>query len=202
MLEVARTLAKMAKEGNRPKRTIRFVLFTGEEQGLHGSRQYCIRHKEEMAKHSLAVVHDTGTGRVLNLGVLGREEMRKVFSPELTAFKAVNFEGLVSGGMAGGTDHASFNGVGVPGMACRQDPDEYHFTHHTQSDTLDKAKQPNLIQGAQVLAVVATRAANFPTLMPRDRADTTTRRGRPARPAPPPPVEKTEEKKEEKKPPQ
>ena len=206
-LEVARTLAKMAKEGNRPKRTIRFVLFTGEEQGLHGSKQYCIRHKDEMDKHSLAMVHDTGTGRVINLGVLGREEMRKVLSPELTSLKAVNFEGLVSGGMGGGTDHASFNSVGVPGMACYQDADEYRYTHHTQSDTLDKAKHPNLIQGAQVLAVTATRVANFPTLMPREKATGSTGPGagggRPTRPTPPPPVEaKKEEKKEEKKPPQ
>jgi carboxypeptidase Q len=205
-LEVARSLGKLAKQGYRPKRTIRFVLFSGEEQGLHGSKQYCIRHKDEMDKHSLAVVHDTGTGRVINLGVLGREEMRKAFSPELTTLKAVNFEGLVSGGMAGGTDHASFNGVGVPGMACYQDADEYRYTHHTQSDTLDKAKHPNLIQGAQVLAVVATRAANFPTLMPRERASGSEspggRGGRGGRggatPPPPPPVEK----KDEKKPPQ
>ena len=201
-LEVARVLAKLAKEGQRPKRTIRFVLFSGEEQGLHGSKQYCIRHKDEMDKHSLAVVHDTGTGRVINLGVLGREEMRKAFSPELTSLKAVNFEGLVSGGMQGGTDHASFNGVGVPGMACYQDADEYRYTHHTQSDTLDKAKHPNLIQGSQVLAVVATRAANFPTLMPRERTGGGTGaggRGGRGGATPPPPVEA---KKDEKKPPQ
>ena len=198
-LEVARSLAKLAKEGHRPKRTIRFILFTGEEQGLHGSKQYCIRHKDEMAKHSLALVHDTGTGRVINFGVLGREEMRKALAPELTTLKAVNFEGLVSGGMGGGTDHASFNGVGVPGMACYQDADEYRYTHHTQSDTFDKAKHPNLIQGAQVMAVTATRVANFPTLMPRERTGGGTggRGGdRPMRPTTPPPPT------EEKKPPQ
>ena len=198
-MEIARTLAKLAKEGHRPKRTIRFCLFSGEEQGLHGSKQYCIRHKEEMDKHSLAIVHDTGTGRVINLGVLGREEMRKVLSPELMTLKAVNFEGLVSGGMAGGTDHASFNGVGVPGMACYQDADEYRYTHHTQSDTFDKAKHPNLIQGAQVMAVTALRVANFPTLMPREKSSGSGS-GRPMRPTPPPPTE--EKKAEEKKPPQ
>ena len=198
-LEIARTLAKLAKEGHRPKRTIRFCLFSGEEQGLHGSKQYCIRHKEEMDKHSLAIVHDTGTGRVINLGVLGREEMRKVLSPELMTLKAVNFEGLVSGGMGGGTDHASFNGVGVPGMACFQDADEYRYTHHTQSDTFDKAKHPNLIQGAQVMAVTALRVANFPTLMPREKASGSGG-GRPMRPTPPPPAEV--KKADEKKPPQ
>ncbi|MFO0936766.1 MAG: M28 family peptidase [Gemmataceae bacterium] len=206
-LEVARVLAKMAKEGMRPKRSIRFVLFSGEEQGLHGSKQYCDRHKDELSKCSLAIVHDTGTGKVLNFGVLGREEMRKVLAPELTTLKAVNFEGLVSGGMGGGTDHASFNAVGVPGMACFQEADEYRYTHHTQSDTFDKAKHPNLIQGAQVMAVTAFRTANLPDLLPRARsggAGGGGGGGRPMRtpPTPPAPPPVAEKKGEEKKPPQ
>jgi hypothetical protein len=55
----------------------------------------------------------------------------------------------------------------VPGFACRQDIDEYRLTHHTQTDTFDHAKGPNLVQGAQVLAVTAVRAANLPELLPR-----------------------------------
>ena len=67
----------------------------------------------------------------------------------------------------GGTDHLPFNSEGVPGFACLQDMDEYRLTHHTQSDTFDKAKEPNLIQGAQVVAVTAMRIANLPELLPR-----------------------------------
>jgi carboxypeptidase Q len=201
-LEVARTIAKLAKEGNGPKRTIRFVLFSGEEQGLHGSKQYCIKHKEELAKHSAALVHDTGTGRVMNFGMLGREKCKAILEGELTSLKAVDFDGLTSGGMRGGTDHYSFHTEGVPGFACGQDSDEYLFTHHTQSDTLDKAKHPSLIQGAQVFAVTAMRIANLPELLPREKMNEPTRGGAGARPRTPPVEEKKPEEKkpEEKKP--
>jgi hypothetical protein len=57
----------------------------------------------------------------------------------------------------------------VPGFACAQEGDEYFLTHHTPSDTFDKAKEPNLVQGAQVMAVTAMRVSNLPSLLPRDR---------------------------------
>jgi hypothetical protein len=182
-LEVARTIATLAKAGMGPKRTIRFVLFSGEEQGLHGSKQYCIKHKDELSKHSAALVHDTGTGKVLNFGMLGREQCKKILEGELTSLmtKEIGFEGPVITGLRGGTDHYSFHTEGVPGFACGQDPDEYLFTHHTQSDTFDKAKHPNLIQGAQVFAVAAMRIANLPEMLPREKLN----EGRPTRPTRP-----------------
>jgi carboxypeptidase Q len=168
VLEAARTLAAMAKQGMRPKRTIRFCLYTGEEQGLWGSRKYVERHKAEMDQHSAAIVHDTGTGKVTGFGMLGRESCKKILDEELASLKGIEgWQGLSIGGMRGGTDHASYNSVGVPGFACIQDMDEYRLTHHSQSDTFDKAKAPNLIQGAQVMAVTAMRIANLPDLMPR-----------------------------------
>jgi hypothetical protein len=171
VLEVARTVAKLAKEGYPPKRTIRFCLFTGEEQGLHGSRQYVTRHKDELDKHSGVIVHDTGTGKVQGLGMLGREGCLKILEVELAGLKGLDgWQGVKIGGMAGGTDHASYNRVGVPGFACIQEDDEYRLTHHTQSDTFDKAKEPNLIQGAQVMTLTAYRIANLPDLLPRDTA--------------------------------
>ena len=57
----------------------------------------------------------------------------------------------------------------MPGFACRQDTDEYRLTHHTQTDTFDKAKEPNLVQGAQCMAVTAMRIANMPDLLPRGK---------------------------------
>ena len=171
VLECARTLAALAKQGVRPKRTIRFVLFTGEEQGLHGSKQYIAKHMDEMPKTSVALVHDTGTGKVTGFGLLGRTEVKKALGTQLDILNALGFEGLTMGGIRGGTDHYSFDQVGVPGFACNQDSDEYLFTHHTQSDTFDKAKEPNLIQGAQVLCVTAMRVANLPELLPRNDSD-------------------------------
>jgi carboxypeptidase Q len=167
VLETARIVAAMAKEGNRPRRTIRFVLFTGEEQGLHGSRQYVTRHKDEMPRHSAALVHDTGTGKVIGFGLHNRKSCLDVLEPQLASLSQVDgWKGLDLGGI-GGTDHLSFFSAGVPGFACRQDMDEYRLTHHTQSDTFDKAKEPSLIQGAQVMSVTVMRVANLPELLPR-----------------------------------
>jgi Zn-dependent M28 family amino/carboxypeptidase len=167
VLETARTLAALAKRGYRPKRTIRFVLFTGEEQGLHGSRQYVSRHRDEMDRTSLALVHDTGTGRVYGFGVHGQKEVKEALEPQLETLASLEgWRGLDLGGV-NGSDHQSFHPAGVPGLACRQDIDEYRLTHHTQTDTFDHAKGPNLIQGAQVLAVTSTRVANMPELLPR-----------------------------------
>jgi len=165
VLEAARILLK---SGIRPKRTIRFVLFTGEEQGLHGSKEYVKRHKDEMAKTSMALVHDTGTGRVVGIGLQGRAAIKLILEKELVSLKELGVVGIDLQRM-GGTDHLSFEGVNVPGFAVRQDPVEYRFSHHSQSDTLDKAREPDLIQGAQVLAVAAVRVANLPQLLPRDK---------------------------------
>lgn len=169
VLEVARAIAARARAGYPPKRTIRFVLFSGEEQGLHGSKAYVRRHKDEMPKTSAALVHDTGTGQVLGFGLQGREAVRQVLEPELVSLNHLDgWVGLDLRSM-GGTDHLSFEAVGVPGFACRQDMDEYRLTHHTQSDTFGKAKEPNLVQGAQAVGVTAYRIANLPELLPRQR---------------------------------
>lgn len=177
ILEVARTLSKMAKQGIRPKRSIRFVLFTGEEQGLHGSKQYVRKHKDEMDKTSMCIVHDTGTGFVYGIGLQGREAVRKVLEPELVSLKTLKgWEGL-NLNSSGGTDHLSFEAVGVPGFACAQDTDEYRLTHHTQTDTFDHVKEPNVVQGAKVIAVTALRVANLPEMLPRDKPARGGRRG-------------------------
>lgn len=175
VLESARALGALAKKGIRPKRTIRFVLFTGEEQGLHGSKEYVKRHKEEMAKTSMALVHDTGTGRVTEIPLQGFDEAKPVLEKELAILKELKAEVVV--GTQGGTDHLSFAAAGVPGFAFHQDPAEYYLTHHTQSDTLDKARWEDLIQGSQVMAITAMRVANLPDLLPRKQTQRGTRGG-------------------------
>jgi hypothetical protein len=169
ILETARVLSALAKRGYPPKRTIRFCLFTGEEQGLHGSRQYVIRHKEELPRISACLVHDHGTGRVIGFGLQGREAVYRVLEPELASlFELDGWRGCDLG-RQGGTDHLPFEAAGVPGFSCRQDTDEYRLTHHTQTDTFDKAKADNLNQGASVMSVTCVRIANLPELLPRQR---------------------------------
>lgn len=166
VLEAARALQKL---GLKPKRTIRFVFFTGEEQGLNGSRKYVEGHKGDLEKISAVLVHDTGTGRVLSIGLQGNYQDREVMDRIAAPLREV---GLMEISMRSirGTDHASFNDAGVPGFYCIQDPAEYRKTHHSQSDTFDKVWKDDLVQGAQVLAVWAYNAANWPEMLPRKPA--------------------------------
>jgi len=167
VLETARILGKC---GVKPKRSIRFVLFSGEEQGLHGSRAYVQRHKDELDRASAALVHDTGTGKITGISLQGRESVKAILENELAILNELGVTEL-SLRQSGGSDHVSFEGAKVPGFMFRQDPAEYRFTHHSQSDTLDKAREADLIQGAQVMSVLAMRIANRDNLLPRDRPD-------------------------------
>jgi len=117
------------------------------------------------------MVHDTGTGRVTAVGTQGRESLKSLFEKELAGLKDVGGKDITTR-RSFGSDHQSFDAAGVPGIMFTQDPAEYRFTHHSQSDTLDKAKEPDLVQGAQVMAVMAVRVANLPGLLPRDAPPT------------------------------
>lgn len=166
VLEAARALQKL---GLKPKRTIRFILFSGEEQGLNGSRAYVQAHKADLQKISGVLVHDTGTGRVLSLGLQGNYQAREVMDRIVAPLRDVGLLEL-SLRRGFGTDHASFDEAGVPGFYCLQDPAEYRKTHHSQSDTFDRVWKDDLIQGAQVLAVWAYNVAQWRELLPRKPA--------------------------------
>src|SRR2546425_2385418 len=140
VLEAARTLEKL---GLKPRRTIRFILFSGEEQGLVGSHQYVEAHKAEMAKISGVFVHDTGTGRVQSIGLQGNYQDRELMDRVAAPLREVGLLEL-SLRSTRGTDHASFNDAGVPGFYCIQEPAEYGKTHHSQSDTFDKVWKDDL----------------------------------------------------------
>ena len=131
-------------------------------------REWFKEHKDELPRISMALVHDTGTGKVIGLGLQGRQVIQPILKDELVALKDLGVTDINLRGM-GGTDHASFEQVGVPGFAVQQDMNEYFLTHHSQSDTLDKAREADLLQGAQVMAVTARRVADLAMLLPRDK---------------------------------
>ncbi len=165
VLEAARALKAV---GVKPRRTIRFVLFSGEEEGLHGSRAYVKAHEKEMSKISGVLIHDMGTGRVKSIGLQGRYDLREVMDKVVEPFKeAVDLEELSLRSMMG-TDHLSFLPHGVPAFAVVQDPAEYRKTHHTESDTFDKVYPDEINQGAKVLAAWAYNVAMLPDVLPRD----------------------------------
>ncbi len=165
VLETARLLAK---SGVQPKRSIRFILFTGEEQGLHGSKQYCQQHKAELGKFTAAMVHDTGTGKVTGLGWFGRTALKSILETEMVSLKELGVGNLLGRALSG-SDHASFEQAGVPGCMMVQEIAGYRFAHHSQADTLTMAREPDLIQGAQVMSVTAMRLANLEQLLPREK---------------------------------
>lgn len=166
VMEAARALQKL---GVKPKRTIRFVLFTGEEQGLNGSRAYVAAHKDELSKISGVLIHDTGTGKVLTIGLMhnygASETMDRILYP-LAKDKAIGLN-EPSLRTEGGSDHVPFDQAGVPGFWCIQEVAEYNKTHHSQLDTLDRVRWEDLTEGAQVLAVFAYNVAEWPTMIPR-----------------------------------
>src|SRR5467141_3485366 len=163
VLEAARALAKL---NLKPKRTIRFVLFSGEEQGLYGSQEYVKAHQKELEKISAVLVHDAGTGRVLTLSLHDNYQDRELVDQVLAPLHELK---LLEPRMARsfGQDHLSFDEAGVPGFFCIQERAEYNLTHHSQSDTFDKVWKDDLNQGAQVLAAWAYNTANLPEMLPR-----------------------------------
>ena len=164
VLEAARILKAV---GAKPRRTIRFILFGGEEQGLLGSHAYAQAHAPEMSKVSGVFVLDTGTGRVRGLGTEGNERVIPIFERLLAPLKDLGFLWVNQRNQIG-TDHISFKERGVPGFAFFQDAVEYRDkTHHTQTDTLDKILPEDLIQGAIVMAATAYNVAQLPSMLPR-----------------------------------
>jgi carboxypeptidase Q len=163
VLEAARALQKL---GLQPKRTIRFALFSGEEQGLNGSRAYVEAHKDELPKISAALIHDTGTGRVTSISLMRNYQAREVMDKVVAPLRSLGLLELTERWMTG-SDHVSFEDAGVPGFFCLQDPAQYFETHHSQADTFDQAHEADLVEGAQVMAAVAYNLAQLPDLLPR-----------------------------------
>src|ERR1700730_9969976 len=163
LLEAARALSKLQLK---VKRTIRFALFSGEEEGLVGSLKYVETHKTDLDKISGILVHDTGTGRVLTLGLHDNYQDREIVDQEIAPLRELK---LLEPSMqrSFGTDHASFDDVGVPGFWAIQDSAEYSKTHNSQSDTFDKVWKDDLNQGAQVLEAWAYNTAQLPAMLPR-----------------------------------
>jgi Zn-dependent M28 family amino/carboxypeptidase len=169
VLAAARALQKL---GVKPKRTIRFVLFTGEEQGLNGSRAYVKAHQGELGKISGVLVHDSGTGKVLTVGLMGNYAARETIDHALYPLGRAKEVGLAEPTQRteGGSDHVPFDEAGVPGFWCVQDPVDYDKTHHSQADTIERVRWDDLTEGAQVLAVFAYNVAQLPEMLPRKPA--------------------------------
>lgn len=168
-IEAARILSAAKAK---PKRTIRFILWSGEEQGLLGSRGYVEMHKAEMDKISAVLNDDGGTG--YQAGYEGLETMKPMmeaaFAPTVAAFPSLpmRFSVLQTMPQGGSSDHAPFNWEGVPGFYTFEGgKTDYGHVWHTQYDRYDQAVAEYLIQSSTNHAVVAYNLACAPTMVPR-----------------------------------
>jgi carboxypeptidase Q len=169
-LEAARILMKA---GVKPKRTIRFMLWSGEEQGLMGSAAYVKAHKDLTPKISAVLVHDGGTNYLSGIGATEaiQSDFEQVFAPVKELDPNYPFQvRKIAGLYGGGSDHASFLAANVPGFFWRQQGKaRYQRTHHTQYDTFDAAVPEYQKHSSLVVALAAYGIANLDHLLSREK---------------------------------
>ncbi len=173
MIEVMRILKALDLKLDR---TVRIGLWGGEEQGLLGSQAYVKQHFGDPRTMKLMPEHarlsgyfnlDNGSGKIRGVYLQGNEAMRPLFQQWLAPFRDLGVTTITIRN-TGGTDHLSFNAVGLPGFQFIQDPLDYGtITHHSDMDTYDHAIGPDLMQASAVIAAVVYEAANRKEMLPR-----------------------------------
>ena len=173
MMEVVRILKAV---GAKPRRTIRIALWGGEEQGLLGSRGYVKNHFADPATMTLKPEHeklsgyfniDNGTGKVRGIYLQGNEKVKDIFAEWLAPFADLGARTITISN-TGGTDHQSFDAVGLPGFQFIQDPIEYNTrTHHTNMDSYDHLIADDLQQISVIVASFVYDASMRDEKLPR-----------------------------------
>ena len=167
VLEAARALKAL---GWKPKRTITFILFTGEEQGGIGASTYVKNHASELAKVDAMLNHDTGTGKVYSIALENQWETGALMSEIYRPLQEVFDMQPLSARYFGNSDHVEFLQKGVPAYFCVQLPAHYREAHHSQTDTLDKVIPEQINQGAALLAAWAWNVSEMPDVLPHHAA--------------------------------
>jgi carboxypeptidase Q len=173
MIEAMRILKAL---GVQPKRTIRIALWSGEEQGLLGSRGYVKKTFADPATMTTTPAHekfssyfniDNGTGKIRGIYLQGNEQCRDIFTAWLAPFNDLGAK-TVTTSNTGGTDHQSFDGVGLPGFQFIQDPIEYDSrNHHSNMDVYDHLIEADLKQISTIVAAFVYNAAQRDQKLPR-----------------------------------
>ncbi|MCD6012175.1 MAG: peptidase [Flavipsychrobacter sp.] len=162
--------------GLKPRRTIRVILWSGEEQGLLGSRGYVKNHygnrltmelKPEHSKVSAYYNLDNGGGKIRGIYLQGNDELRPIFEEWLAPFADLGAH-TVTYRNTGSTDHIAFDEVGIPGFQFIQDGLEYGTrTHHTNMDSYDRASANDLMQASIIMASFVYHTAMRDEKLPR-----------------------------------
>ncbi len=161
---------RLLKElGLRPRRTIRVVLWTNEENGLRGATGYRDAHLDELDDHVLAIESDAGVFKPEGFGFGGTDEGYEVMSRIGTLLDAIDAGDIRRGG--GGADIGPIMREGVPGMGLIVDNSRYFWYHHTEADMLDKLDVDEFNLSVAALAVASYVAADMPQRIPRQYSE-------------------------------
>ena len=157
-------------------RTVRIALWSGEEEGLLGSKAYVKEHFADVETMKLTAEHsklsgyfnyDNGTGKIRGIYLQGNDMARPIFEAWLAPFKDLGAS-TVSIRNTGGTDHLSFDAIGLPGFQFIQDPMDYMTrTHHSNMDTYDRIQPGDLMQASAIIATFVYETAVRPEMLPR-----------------------------------
>ena len=150
----------------RPKRTIRFIAWMNEENGVVGGRTYAKDYEAEIANHFAAIESDRGAGHPLGFEVKAKPEVLPLLAP-MSAILQSSGAGLLKLTADTETDISFLGTAGVPAFGLWQDTRTYFDYHHTAADTLDKVVPRELAENAAAMSVLAYTLANLPQPLPR-----------------------------------
>ena len=163
LIDIARQITRL---GLRPERTIRFVLWNGEEQGLIGSWKYTEQHEAELDNHIVAASFDIGSGRTTGFFTGGRPELVPMVDDYLTPVAGLGPFHQIDVPLVG-TDNFDFMIEGVPNLIANQSDANYASNYHAESDTFDKVDQQQLRLNSVIAAAVIWGFANDTARLPR-----------------------------------
>jgi carboxypeptidase Q len=151
----------MKKLNMRPRRTVRVVLWTNEENGGRGGLAYRDQHRAELAKHVLMMESDNGVFRPLGFGFTGSDAARQTITAIATLLGGLAASDIVAGG-DGADITPSVRAGRIPGLSLEVDASQYFLIHHTQADTIDKIDPVEMAKCAAAVAVMAYVVADLP----------------------------------------
>ena len=155
----------MHELGMRPRRTVRVVLWTNEENGLRGGTAYRDQHREELDDHVLAIESDAGVFKPLGFGFSGSDSAYAIMQQIGSLLDRIDAGEMARGG--GGADIGPIMELGVPGAGLNVDGTRYFWYHHSDADTIDKLDAREFNECVAALAVLAYIAADMPERLPR-----------------------------------
>jgi carboxypeptidase Q len=155
----------MKKLGLQPRRTVRVVMWTNEENGLRGGNAYRDAHRNELDKHVLAIESDAGVFKPLGYGVTASDSAFAIIQQVGKLLERIGAGNIRRGG--GGADIGPIMALGVPGMGLNVEGDKYFWYHHSEADTVDKLDPHDVNLATAALAIMAYVVADLPNALPR-----------------------------------